>query len=168
MNVCIAAGLGRDGSAGSRSSPMGVPLSSFWTNRLGGKVTDWQLQWLDSDRAFWKFLPSLFLLGKADSPSRRRVSCIPFLGHLPSPAFFFYTKVECSLCHVCKLQREEQKEHGLFSFFLLPPLSPKRIHSCKEQTDTLELLIPPPPPIFCILFFPSRPPRMDSLSALGN
>lgn len=82
-------------------------------------------------------------------------------GISPPPLSFFSIKVEGSLCHVCKLQREEQ-DTGLFPFFLLSPQSPKRMHSCKEQTDTLELLIPPPP------FFPSRPSRMDSLSALGN
>lgn len=114
--------------------PNGVSLSSFWTNRLGGKVTDWQLQWLDRERAFWKFLPSLFLLGKAH-PWSWSVSLRSMPRASPLPPLFLHQGRWSSLCHVCKLQREEQNI-GLFSFFLLPLQPPKRMHSCKEQTQT--------------------------------
>ena len=70
-----------------------------------------------------------------------------------------------SLCHICKLQREEQNRWAVFLFPSASSIPKEDAQLQGTNTDTLELLIPLSPFFF---FFPSRPSRMDSLSALGN
>lgn len=86
------------------------------------------------------------------STQRKSLSCIPFLRHFfpPPPLFFsFHIKVEGSLCHVWKLQREGTEHGGCF--FPFPPASsvPKEDAQLRgTHTDTLELLILPSPSLF--------------------
>lgn len=79
---------------------------------------------------------------------------------LPSPPLGFYTKVECSLCHVC---RGRDRTWGQFSFFLLPPQSAKRMHSCKEHrhTGAFDSSLPS-------LLFSFKTLQDGFISALGN
>lgn len=142
--------------------PNGVSLSSFWTNRLGGKVTDWQLQWLDRERAFWKFLPSLFLLGKAH-PWSWSVSLRSMPRASPLPPFF-YIKVDGPLSATFVNCRGRNRTLGCFPFsFCL--FSPQRgctaARNKRRHTGAFDSS-----PFF--FFFPWSPSRMDSLSALGN
>lgn len=76
-------------------------------------------------------------------------------------SFFFSIKVEGSLSATFANCRGTG--HWVVSLFPSISSVPKEDAQLQgTNTDTLELLISPP------LFFPSRPSRMDSLSALGN
>ena len=71
-----------------------------------------------------------------------------------------------SLCHICKLQREEQNHGAVFLFPSASSIPKEDAQLQGTNTDTLELLIPlsllptPPPP--------SRPSRMDSHFCFGK
>lgn len=114
-----------------------LQLLNQWTGRKGYRLTiavaDLKLGLLEISTIFVPFRQNR-------STRLKSLSCISFLRHfsLPHPLFFFFfhIKVEGSLCHVWKLQREGQNMGAVFSLSLRPPPSPKRMHSCEAHTQT--------------------------------